>query len=183
MRFCKCDCIEDLRWGSYTDGSNIITKAPKSWIGKQKRRSGRWHVRTHPAFGGFENGGKMSWAKEWGSPLYGAHQALLTMGILQARILEWVAMPSSRGSSQPRDQTQVSQIAGGFFTIWATREIPKSGSLVLILLLRSRTPSITLPVLLSIHRSQKYPKLKHFQEWTYPLLFNELPLLYSPHFC
>ena len=36
--------------------------------------------------------------------------------ILQARILEWVAIPSSRGSSQPRDQTQVSHIAGGFFT-------------------------------------------------------------------
>ena len=44
--------------------------------------------------------------------------------ILQARILEWVAMPSSRGSSQPRDQTQVSCIAGRFFTIWATREAP-----------------------------------------------------------
>ena len=43
-------------------------------------------------------------------------------GILQARMLEWVAMPSSRGSSQPRDETQVSCIAGGFFTIWATRE-------------------------------------------------------------
>ena len=43
-------------------------------------------------------------------------------GILQARILEWVAFPSSRGSSQPRDQTQVSNIAGGFFTIRATRE-------------------------------------------------------------
>ena len=42
-------------------------------------------------------------------------------GILQARILEWVAMPSSRGSSQPRDQTQVSHIAGGFFIIWATK--------------------------------------------------------------
>ena len=40
--------------------------------------------------------------------------------ILQARILECVAMPSSRGSSQPRDQTQF--VAGGFFTIWATRE-------------------------------------------------------------
>ena len=40
-----------------------------------------------------------------------------SMGILQARILEWVAMPSSRGSSQPRDQTQVSCIAGGFFTV------------------------------------------------------------------
>ena len=43
-------------------------------------------------------------------------------GILQARILEWVAFPFSRGSSQPRDWTQVSHIAGGFFTSWATRE-------------------------------------------------------------
>ena len=45
-------------------------------------------------------------------------------GILQAKILEWVAMRSSRGSSQPRDQTQVSHIAGRFFTSWATREAP-----------------------------------------------------------
>ena len=45
----------------------------------------------------------------------------LSMGILQARILEWVAMPSSRGFSLPRDRTQVSHTAGGFFTIWATR--------------------------------------------------------------
>ena len=37
-------------------------------------------------------------------------------GILQARILEWVAVPFSRGSSQPRDRTQVSSITGGFFT-------------------------------------------------------------------
>ena len=51
-----------------------------------------------------------------------AHQAPLSMGILQVRILEWIAIPFSRGSSQPRDQTQVSCIAGGFFTIWATRE-------------------------------------------------------------
>ena len=36
-------------------------------------------------------------------------------GILQARVLEWVAIPFSRGSSQPRDQTQVSHIAGRFF--------------------------------------------------------------------
>ena len=43
-------------------------------------------------------------------------------GILQARKLEWVAFPFSRGSSQPRDWTQVSRIAGGFFTSWATRE-------------------------------------------------------------
>ena len=37
-------------------------------------------------------------------------------GILQVRTLEWVAFPFSRGSSQPRDQTQVSRIAQGFFT-------------------------------------------------------------------
>ena len=43
-------------------------------------------------------------------------------GILQARILEWVAMPFSRGSSQPRDQTQISYIAGRFFTVQATWE-------------------------------------------------------------
>ena len=43
-------------------------------------------------------------------------------GILQIRILEWVAVPFWRGSSQPRDQTQVSHIAGWFFIIWATRE-------------------------------------------------------------
>jgi len=43
-------------------------------------------------------------------------------GILQARILEWVGFSFSRGSSQPRDKTQVSHIAGGFFTSWTTRE-------------------------------------------------------------
>ena len=43
--------------------------------------------------------------------------------ILQARILERVAIPFSGGSSQPRDQTQVSHIAGRFFTNWVTREV------------------------------------------------------------
>ena len=47
-------------------------------------------------------------------------------GILQARILGWVAFPFSRGSSQPRDWTQVSRNAGGFFTSWATREAQRS---------------------------------------------------------
>ena len=45
-------------------------------------------------------------------------------GILQAGILEWVAFPFSRGSSPPRDGTQVSHIAGRFFTSQATREDP-----------------------------------------------------------
>ena len=43
-------------------------------------------------------------------------------GILQARILEWAAISFSKGSSQPRDQTRVSCIAGRFIIIWAKRE-------------------------------------------------------------
>ena len=42
-------------------------------------------------------------------------------GILQAKILEWVAVPFSRGSYQPKDGTQVSLIASRFFTSWATQ--------------------------------------------------------------
>ena len=49
-------------------------------------------------------------------PAFSVHE------ILQARILEWVAIPVSRGSFQPRDQTWVSCIAGRFFTVWVTRE-------------------------------------------------------------
>jgi len=46
----------------------------------------------------------------------------LVHGIFQARILEWVAISFSRGSSRPKDQTRVSQIADRFFIFWATRE-------------------------------------------------------------
>ena len=46
----------------------------------------------------------------------------LAHGILQARTLEWVVIPFSRGFSWPRDQIQVSHIAGRFFTVWAIRE-------------------------------------------------------------
>ena len=60
-------------------------------------------------------------------------------GILQGRILEWVDFPFSRESSQPRDRTRVSHIAGGFFTSWATGK-PKNagvGSLSLFLIQES----------------------------------------------
>ena len=43
-------------------------------------------------------------------------------GILQAGIMEWVAVSFSKGSSQPRDLTHISRIAGRIFTNWATRE-------------------------------------------------------------
>ena len=51
-----------------------------------------------------------------------ACQAPLSMGIIHTSLLEWVAMPSSRVSSQLRDRTQISHIAGRFFTIGATRK-------------------------------------------------------------
>ena len=55
-------------------------------------------------------------------PTFCDHMDYTVHGILQARILEWVAFPFSRGSSQSRHWTQVSCIAGRFFTSWATRE-------------------------------------------------------------
>ena len=48
-------------------------------------------------------------------------------GIFQAIILEWIAVPFSRGSFQPRDQTQVSRITGRFFISWTTREAQEYG--------------------------------------------------------
>ena len=56
-------------------------------------------------------------------------------GILQARILEWVAYPFSRGSFQPRDRTGVFCIAGGFFTSWATGKPKKRTYLTSFLLM------------------------------------------------
>ena len=73
-------------------------------------------------------------------------------GIPQARILEWVAIPSSRGSSQLRDWTQVSHIAGRFFTSWDTREthIGLNILLKLVLPLCARAMSV---LFLSIERT------------------------------
>ena len=58
----------------------------------------------------------------WDPMDYTAH------GIPQARILEWVAFPSSRVSSQPKDWTQVPGIGGRFFTSWTTREAQEYSS-------------------------------------------------------
>ena len=62
--------------------------------------------------------------------------------ILQARILEWIAVPFFRGSSKPRDRTQVSHITGGFFTIWATSEAQIHATVNSLLLLNVEWYSI-----------------------------------------
>ena len=76
-------------------------------------------------------------------------------GLLQARILEWVAISFSRRSLQPRDWTQVSCVAGRFFTIWATREAHFWGDDQAILM-------VTVSLSISEVESQRYTT--HFQK-------------------
>ena len=64
-------------------------------------------------------------------------------GILQARILEWVAISFSRGSSRPRDRTQVSCIAGRCFNLWTSREAQSTTNFELIcIFLKKGSPTI-----------------------------------------
>ena len=56
---------------------------------------------------------------DWNLPGFSVH------GIFQAIVLEWIAISFSRGSSQPRDWTQVSRIVDRRFTFWTTREVPR----------------------------------------------------------
>ena len=65
----------------------------------------------------------LSCVRLFATPQTVARQAPLSIGILQARILEWIAIPFSRRSFQPWNRTQVFHIPGVFFTIWATREV------------------------------------------------------------
>ena len=58
----------------------------------------------------------------FGTPMDCSPPGSSVHGIRQARLLEWVAIPFSKGFSRPRDRTRVSCIAGRFFTVWATRE-------------------------------------------------------------
>ena len=74
--------------------------------------------------------------------------------ILKARILEWVAVPFTRGSSWPRDRTQVSRIVGRFFTVWGTRE----AQLPISYLFHTCWCKT---VLLSTHRTLPFPHCVH----------------------
>ena len=88
-------------------GTSVVCPGP--WLLELRFLQGRY---VHGS-----EGAVLSVASDSTTPWTVACQAPLSKGILQARILKWVAMPSSRGSSQSRDQTQVSHIAGIFFTI------------------------------------------------------------------
>ena len=57
-------------------------------------------------------------------PMYCSLPGSSLHGILQARVLEWIAISFSKGSSRPRDRTRVSRVPGRCFNLWATREAP-----------------------------------------------------------
>ena len=87
-------------------------------------------------------------------------------GILQARIPEWVAIPFSRRSSQPRDLSRVSRIAGRFFTLWATN----GHNLTLWAFLQLMVPSsLSFSFLIWLHGTTKPPKK---QRVAYPQITN-----------
>ena len=91
-------------------------------------------------------------------------------GILQARILEWVAIPFSRGSSQPRGRTQVSCIAGRFFTNRGTREAPFTFTITYLLQISFLSASwafYALSPFQSLVNGRRAITARYFLKWTY----------------
>ena len=97
---------------------------PPSWLSLWSSRSHGFEVSSFTNKSGQSlcAGLSRSVMSNSATPWSVGRQAPLSMGILQARILELVAGPFSRASSQPRDRSQVACTAGGFFTVWTTRE-------------------------------------------------------------
>ena len=87
-------------------------------------------------------------------------------GILQARILKWVAISFSRGSSQPRDQTQVSRIAGRCFNFWPSREArPCDPAIPLLHGSKGTCTPVFIVELFTIAKTWKQPKCLLTDEW------------------
>ena len=98
------------------------TPRPSYYLGAQARQRAAWpqcmYVCVSVRVSGAQSCPTLCNSMEWSPPGSSVQE------ILQARILERPAIPFSRGSSWPKGRTQVSCIAGRFFTIWATREDP-----------------------------------------------------------
>ena len=110
--------------------SSLLKKKKRK--GKQSPKSNslrREYSRREENWNGdwFLQGLLMEWSEVKGAQSCPTLCDCIVHGILQARILEWIAFPFSRGSSKTRDRTQVSRIAGRCLTSWATREAPTDG--------------------------------------------------------
>ena len=100
-------------------------------------------------------------------------------GIFQARILEWVAISFSRGSSRPRDGTQVSRIAGRCFTLWATREAHIQMHMLCLLFLHTHINSL-FHSLIPTYTKQHVSLLQRITGTHWPIL--SLPILMGIQF-
>ena len=111
---CALQCILYFYWISQKKSIKISKETVRVGRYGWTRRVGSWQLLK------LRNGHVMYIH----SAVYVLHKNIFQMwkGIIQQAILEWVAFPFSKGSSQPRDQTQISHIAGRFFTRWVTRE-------------------------------------------------------------
>ena len=102
-------------------------------------------------------------------------------GIFQARVLEWIAISFSSGSSQPRDWTRVSRTVGRCFTIWATKEAPLSRDITLSTKVRL-VKAVVFPVVMYGCESWTVKKAEHrridaFELWCWRRLLRVLCLL------
>ena len=98
-----------------------------------------------------------------------AHQVPLSMGILQARILEWVAMPSFRGSSQPRDQTHISYVSC----------IDRQVCFFFLPLVPPGKPTLTIPPKKKKELKKKNMKIQNIQEMSRRQIKNVTALCFS----
>ena len=104
--------------------------------------------------------------------------------ILQARILEWVAISFSKESSQPRDWTRVACIAGRFFMVWATREAPGFLEVQNALQLEAMYPSNPIsPGLCSLSPPQFLPHLRNSVSFSNTKLFHYVGLPIHSSLC
>ena len=92
------------------------------------------------------------WCLTLRNPMYCSLPGSSVHGILQATILDWVAIPFSRGSSWPRNQTGVSCIADRFFTKWATREVHCTSitTVLVFIIIHSQSPPKASPYPLAV---------------------------------
>ena len=115
--------------------TSLICGSPKSKIQNTKPNTQIQRIDWRLSEAGAEGWGKMSERERESeseaaqscpslcNPLNCSLSSASVHGIFQARVLEWVAISFSTGSSPPRDRTQVSHIGGTHFTVWATREV------------------------------------------------------------
>ena len=121
---CNCWSSNTLALPTWWEESTYW-KRPWCWEGLKQKEKGETKdemVRYYHQLNGHESEQTLGDNEGQGRLVCCSPPGSSVHGILQARILEWVAVPFSRASSQPRKWTQVSHIAGRFFTVWATRE-------------------------------------------------------------